>query len=417
VYPTTASMQPNTPLSDVQLYGTRQERFIREFVTNSGLYWIVDLFRVISTEGLAAYLGEVSHWALFLACLIQAYVMSRKRIRTVWAANFIAPTLYALSDLAREGSVYFSEPNHWLYWCYATFMALLYAVRPHWPTFSALGEGVARTLLLPGAYMVTEWKTVTRSTLIDYWLHDPAHLFILSSSVTFGLLLGIATHLSNRFERALVMLARYLGQVSTWVFDPGIVQKSYRDSSILSLQRVQRTILFMDIRGFTPWSEEHDADKVVDMLNAYYSLAEAIVTAHGGFKIQIAGDGVMTRFSAPDQAVRTAWALQQAVSPLLGKHELGVGIGIHTGEVIEGMIGSEHTRQYGIIGDPVNTAARLQSMAKRGEIVLSAATYELLNEKPTHAKAQLATVKGKAAPLCVYVLTSEPHAETIPLET
>ncbi len=86
---------------------------------------------------------------------------------------------------------------------------------------------------------------------------------------------------------------------------------------------------------------------------------------------------------------------------------------VHTGEVIEGMIGSEHTRQYGIIGDSVNTAARLQSAAKRGEIVLSATTYDLLSEKPKVDQEQSITVKGKSAPLCIYILTSKPQGTII----
>jgi class 3 adenylate cyclase len=162
----------------------------------------------------------------------------------------------------------------------------------------------------------------------------------------------------------------------------------------------------MDIRGFTSWSESHDPSEVVQMLNAYYSLAEQMIEQHGGYKMQLIGDEILTRFSDAESGVRAALALQSPINDLLRQNDLGAGIGIHTGDVIEGLIGTLRTRQYGIIGDVVNTAARLQSVALSGEIVLSEVTRGLLPPDLVAciAREDMISVKGKAVPLQIFVL-------------
>jgi adenylate cyclase len=287
-------------------------------------------------------------------------------------------------------------------------MAVTYALYAFLPGVSAIFQGVLRTALLPVMYMVSEeyvWSG-GRMSMFTYWFKDSGHTFILLSALLFGVMLGISTALRDRFERLLRELAAYLERLTNWAYDPALVADSFVDTSRLSLQRVQRTILFMDIRGFTSWSEAHDPAEVVQMLNAYYTAAEALIEQHGGFKIQLIGDEVLTRFTTPDSAVRAARALQAPVAQLLGQHGLGAGIGIHTGDVIEGLIGSPKTRQYGIIGDAVNTAARLQSVAASGEIVISECTHALLPPDLTALVTgeRTITAKGKTVPIQVYVL-------------
>jgi class 3 adenylate cyclase len=107
----------------------------------------------------------------------------------------------------------------------------------------------------------------------------------------------------------------------------------------------------------------------------------------------------MTRFDTPEAALRTALDLQAGLQSVLASFNLAVGIGLHTGEVIEGLMGSANTRKYDIIGDAVNTAKRLESSAGQGEIVLSAATYQALPDKPDHVTPRTLQVKGKAEAL------------------
>ncbi|CAG0956262.1 partial Adenylate cyclase 1, partial [Anaerolineae bacterium] len=279
--------------------------FIQEFVTNSGLFWIFDALRVLTTEGVRAYFSW-PHLFLLIGSLLQTYVLSRSKDRYAWA-NFIALIFYGTFDVLLEGTEFFTQPYHIYLAIYSATMALMYALRRHHATIAALGEAIVRTSLLGGMYMLAEWdKLPNHPSLQSYWLDDPGHLYILFASLLFGILLGISVIARNRLETMLQALTNHLAQITNWIFDPQLVMESFKDSQRLSLKRVERTILFMDIRGFTTWSEQHDPAEVVSMLNEYYSMAEEVIDAHHGFKIQLTADEIMTRFSEPDTALSAA---------------------------------------------------------------------------------------------------------------
>ena len=147
------------------------------------------------------------------------------------------------------------------------------------------------------------------------------------------------------------------------------------------------TVLFADIRGFTRLSEHAPPEKIVGLLNRYFSAMTDIIFAHGGTLDKYLGDGLMALFGAPtttpedaSNALNAAVAMQRRIIGINqelraeGLAEIGVGIGMHTGEVTVGYIGSERRSEYTAIGDAVNTAARLESNAKGGEILISEVT-------------------------------------------
>src|SRR5467141_3516358 len=166
------------------------------------------------------------------------------------------------------------------------------------------------------------------------------------------------------------------------------------------------TVLFADIRGFTRISEHAPPEKIVSLLNRYFSAMTDIIFAHGGTLDKYLGDGLMALFGAPtatpedaSNALNAAVAMQRRILGINmelreeGLLEIGVGIGLHTGEVIVGYIGSERRSEYTAIGDAVNTASRLESNAKRGEILVSEATakaaksrYQLTARDPINVK-------------------------------
>ncbi len=395
---------------ETHLYGSPWQMWLGEFVTNSGLFWIFNSLRLLSVNGWSAWLHEWPNWVLLVASVIQSYVLSRHLRRYRWLGNFIVPVLYTLVEVPIEGPHFFHEAYHWIVWVYSAWMAFTYAVRGMCPLGVVLAQSIGRTSLLPIMYMVSEeyvWAN-GRMSLYTYWFKDQGHLFILVSALFFGVLLGISDALRERFERLLRDVVTYLERLTNWVYDPRLVAASFDDTSRLELHRTQRSILFMDIRGFTAWSEAHDASDVVAMLNAYYSLAEQVIDAHGGFKMQLIGDEVLTRFERAEDAVRTALALQERVGALLQLYDLSVGVGVHTGDVIEGLIGTPRTRQYGIIGDAVNTAARLQSAAAGGEVLVSEQTFHLLpaDLQQWRQDERAVLAKGKAEPVRAYVLAA-----------
>ncbi|HKP35982.1 MAG TPA: adenylate/guanylate cyclase domain-containing protein [Pyrinomonadaceae bacterium] len=166
------------------------------------------------------------------------------------------------------------------------------------------------------------------------------------------------------------------------------------------------TVLFADIRGFTRISEHAAPEKIVDLLNRYFSAMTDIIFAHGGTLDKYLGDGLMALFGAPtttpkdaNNALSAAVAMQRRMISINaelreeGFPEIGVGIGLHTGTVIVGYIGSERRSEYTAIGDTVNTSARLESNAKGGQILVSEVTakaaqsrYELTPRDPISVK-------------------------------
>ncbi|MEW6730434.1 MAG: adenylate/guanylate cyclase domain-containing protein [Acidobacteriota bacterium] len=153
------------------------------------------------------------------------------------------------------------------------------------------------------------------------------------------------------------------------------------------------TILFADIRGFTAMAENSPPEVVVDVLNRFFSAMTEIIFANYGTLDKYLGDGLMAIFGAPYRsdddainAVNAAIAMQRRMIKLnaemqkLGFRPIDVGIGINTGEVTVGCIGSERRMDYTAIGNPVNLAARLMQRAKGQEILISEMTKELLGE-------------------------------------
>lgn len=147
------------------------------------------------------------------------------------------------------------------------------------------------------------------------------------------------------------------------------------------------TVLFADIRGFTAFSEREKPEKVVGLLNRYFSAMSQIIFAHGGTLDKYIGDGLMAIFGAPnatpedaENALKTAVAMQERLITLNKELEadefspISIGIGLHTGEATIGYIGSDQRSEYTAIGDTVNVASRLEKNARGGQILISEAT-------------------------------------------
>ncbi|RLC16331.1 MAG: hypothetical protein DRI24_08690 [Deltaproteobacteria bacterium] len=175
------------------------------------------------------------------------------------------------------------------------------------------------------------------------------------------------------------------------------------------------TVMFVDIREFTSMSENIQAAEVLQMLNEYYEKIVDIVFAHEGTVDKFIGDAIMVIWGAPvshdddpARAVRAAVDIrcelisinQQRVAE--GKREIKIGIGINTGKVVAGYIGSSQTMSYSVVGDTVNTASRLCSAARADQIIISEVTYEKTKGLfPTEVLDPL-KAKGKFNPLKVY---------------
>lgn len=188
-------------------------------------------------------------------------------------------------------------------------------------------------------------------------------------------------------------------------------------------QRVA-TVLFADIRGFTSMSENMYAAEVLQMLNEYFEVMVEIVFRHEGTVDKFVGDEIMVIWGAPvvhvddpARAVRAALDMQSALADFnrareaKGKRPIQIGIGINTGELVAGYIGSTRTMSYSVIGDTVNTAARICSAAGAGEIIISQDTYEYIRGDFDVAAVEPLNAKGKSKPIEAFSVLAEKNVD------
>ena len=196
-----------------------------------------------------------------------------------------------------------------------------------------------------------------------------------------------------------------------------VVEEILKDPEQMALtgERREVSVLFCDIRGFTPLSERLSPEEVVALLNEFYTLMIDTVFKHEGTLDKFLGDAVMAVFGAPIahqdhsiRAVRTAVAMQSGIQELSnrrvqeGKDPIAIGIGVSAGEAVAGTVGTENRMEYTVIGDRVNLAARLEANAKPGQVLISQWTYEKVDKLVNARSLGYFKVKGKEEEVEVY---------------
>ena len=184
------------------------------------------------------------------------------------------------------------------------------------------------------------------------------------------------------------------------------------ESSLMANETIDASVAFMDICSFTTISENETPDKVVKLLNKYFDVMVKEIIAQGGFVDKFMGDAVMAVFRGEyhlDRAIDASLAVRKKINALpevLGNINFvpKVSIGINSGEMISGNIGSATLRRldYTVIGDTVNTAQRLQSVAKEGQIIISEPSYRLVKESFNCNKVGEMNLKNKSKPIMIY---------------
>lgn len=188
-------------------------------------------------------------------------------------------------------------------------------------------------------------------------------------------------------------------------------------------ESAQATILFCDIRNFTGLTENEKAENVVDMLNSFFNEMVHPIMQYGGTLDKFMGDSMMAVFGPPEghedhaaRALRSAEIIQRKleafnkIRSINNLPEIRIGIGISSGEVVAGNIGSHDRMEYTVVGDPVNTASRLEKLTKRSgsTLLFSEFTLNSLSDKEefSYRKIGLLKVRGKKEPVRAYTLKS-----------
>ena len=202
---------------------------------------------------------------------------------------------------------------------------------------------------------------------------------------------------------------------------PEVAQDLQQSGFALGGKHVRGSVLFSDIRDFTPLMESQSPEETIELLNTYYTLMFDAIGGHGGIVSQIAGDGLMALFGAPlplpshaESAVRTALEMIDLVElfnaerTVAGKPPIRIGVGVASGEMVAGYTGTQDRATYTCIGDTVNLAARLETQTKVAgrPILIDLATREGLPASIAVEALGPVAIRGKSAPVDVFAVAA-----------
>ncbi|HEY9867489.1 MAG TPA: adenylate/guanylate cyclase domain-containing protein [Candidatus Obscuribacterales bacterium] len=405
------------PLLESLFTGNRRSAFWGELLSNSGYFLILKSLSTIIAKSWIEYFTNPTEYLLIVAMLVQAWILSRPNSNRFWG-NLVGVGLYTAMDLPIDGVSFFKEPIHLVFLIFSLIIAILQGLRFHsklkadW-LFLPL-ESITRTLMIIAFYIVVEiYEDSSRLywTSFLYFIQSKTHLFLTLSMILIGLLLGLQAFQLSQQRNQLQQTARLLGNMAKWGMGSYMVETALNNPEALAFQQCDRTILFMDIRGFTQWCEQTTPDIAAQVLNHYYQTVEPESSRYHPLKITLAGDEIMAIYSTPQQGLQAAQAMQEAARTVLTPYGLGAGCSIHCGGVIEGLFGGKDVRTYTVIGDVVNTGKRLEGITPAGEITLSDAIYQALNHQLNVQPCDPIFVKGKVEPLIAWRLNS--HQSTV----
>jgi class 3 adenylate cyclase len=369
-----------------RIQGSRSGRFVQELFGNSIHFPLVTIVLELLLQGTGNFLLEPHAYLLITAAVIQAWIVSgwehAGRPRPL-LGNLIGPSFYTLAELSLTGIKFFSDPHHLAYWGFALCIGLLQAGRERFSgrtrDLLIILENMVRTSFVLVMYIILE-KLLGECQGLGPFLSYASHQFLAVVMPFLGLILGLSQLNSKRVLEVLRTTAQQLRQYSEWLFGRELLIQAVVDPQQLSLKRRERAIIFLDIRGFTAWSEGRAPEAVVDLINRFYLSAEPHWKE--AICVKLIADEIMLVFPGVETAVQSVRAMGAAISQELAKHGLKAGVGLHFGAVVEGLIGTSSRQRYDLLGESVNTAKRLCDHAIGGELLISEQALGQLQPAP-----------------------------------
>jgi adenylate cyclase len=394
---------------DNRIRGTKWQAVYYEFLRNSFYFPLANILVEIILEGPKEVLESADFYGSIGAALMQAWFLGYRQYTgrpLPLLGNLIGPTLYTLLELLTTPGVFLKVPFHVVYWVSSIIIGLIQQVRFSVSRRPAeillLAESIVRSAILVVMFWFIQRVVSPEYSRIDFFLADKPHIFIALTLLFLAFVAGLDEIRAERFLTILKETANQLHQYSLWLFGRDMLSLAITNPQALTMIRRERAVLFIDIRGFTEWSEQQTPELVVTMLNHYYDAGEAILEGSGVIQIKYTADEIMAFFASSEEAVLIAQRLTSIFVPILYKYGLNAGSGIHTGPVVEGLFGSKEFKRYDIIGDTVNTAKRICSAANGGELLISDEVYVQTSFTVNILDKREILAKGKKMPLVVY---------------
>jgi adenylate cyclase len=349
--------------------------------------------------------GSVSSWPMILPVLaggfVQAWMIGTRAHRggrPSFLLNLIGAGLFTLGVAVTELHALGSHPVVLVYWIISVLVGGCQAVgarvAQRWSDALLVLEHVVRTLTVLCMYAIVGGAP-------GRFLAHADHRFLVVATILLGVALGVSAVMHRRDRRRLSETVERLRGWSEMLLGRSMLTKAMGRDDDLRPRRTRRSVLFADIRGFTKWSEMRAPEEVLLMLDGVYAAAESACAPFKPARTKHTGDEVMMFFADPVSAARAALAMREEVGAYLSLYGLNIGIGLHHGDVIEGLMGAVKTKAYDILGDTVNTAKRVSDHAAPGRIVVTFTFFEACRDRIVISGDQHINAKGKSCTVLV----------------
>lgn len=373
--------------------------FLQELLLYSGQFALFYLLMQYIVEGKSLLYNE-SHVGALAALLIQTLLLSQYGHKTIWrlAFSFVVPIVYSLFEM-QEGTAHVLNAAHIGFWIYATVSSILMVLKLNGSSETSQASEILLVLVnvlifLFLYFYFDTWKDVTNKeelTIVrifqysSVFLRNPTHWFIIYGGAFLALTIALGRNeIVLLKERIHALFGTYVdGKIRDLIIEEGTIES----------RRLDLCILFSDIKNFTNLCEHNDPGSITEMLNMYFEQWNGVVEKHHGIVEKYIGDAIMVIFGlshprhACNSAILCGIDMENQWDHLTGelrKRKLPIpadfGIGCHYGDVILGDIGSHERKNFTVIGDTVNIAARLEAASRQtpSRLLISSAVYERL---------------------------------------
>ena len=369
-----------------------------KYATGTGGYSVVSLSDVLSGKvNPAIFTNGIVFVGAYASGLMDSYAPAISHGTQMYGVEIQASIVDALLNFN-----YQQEVSKTLYSLIASALVAVYAFVSQ--KFKVVPSGIIMAVLAVGSVVLA--KVLYDNGWIVPVLVLPLMLVI---SYAGNVILGYIAEIKRR-KQIVGVFKQYM---APQIVDEISKKKDFKVE--LGGERRHIAVLFVDIRGFTTMSEVLKPEEVVEILNEYLSLTTQSIFNNRGTLDKFVGDATMAVFNAPldlddyiYRAVKTAWDMKAGSEALAEKFEkrfgrsVAFGIGVNCGDAVVGNIGCEFRMDYTAIGDTVNTAARLESNAKRGQILISQEVYDNVKDRVEVTPIGELPLKGKEVGVFIY---------------